>query len=521
MFRNSILMNVISVSHKFLAIALAVLFLFLPFHQRVQADAGDLDSEFGDGGRVITDFGSTSDRANAVAVQFDGKIVVVGDTTVGIGSFDFAMARYNSNGDLDESFGNGGKVTTDFFGSIDEATDVVIQPDGKIIVAGGASNNSTGVDFGLARYNSDGSLDLSFGNGGKVVADFFGRFDEALAMALQEDGKIIIAGFTVNNNQNEIFALARYNENGTLDNRFGDGGKVTTTFELNSRINDVVIQRDGKIVAAGHIANALGQGVFTIARYRSNGKLDSGFGTGGSLTTPFGPSDTANSLAIQPDGKIIAAGSVSTSVVDFGLARYNINGSPDNSFGNGGKVTTDFFGSTERIKEIIIQPDNKIIAFGDVFLPDTLSLEFGVARYNSDGSLDFGFGVEGKRNTSFGGAFDLAQGAALQPDGKIVVVGFTRTNRGDDDVAIARYESGIPIPNIATASTQGKKLFVEGENFDAGAKILINGQEQKTKSDATDPTKLVAKKGGKNIKSGDKLRVRNSNGILSPEFIFP
>src|SRR2546426_2863336 len=168
---------------------LSALLLILSFAHSVDAGPGDLDATFGIGGRVLTDFGG-GDRARAVALQADGKIVVAGSSSAGAVGADFALARYNPGGSLDPTFGSGGRVLTDF-GVDDEARAVALQADGKIVVAGGFG----GAFFALARYNPNGTLDTSFGSEGRVFTNFGGR-DGARALALQADGKIVAAGFT-------------------------------------------------------------------------------------------------------------------------------------------------------------------------------------------------------------------------------------------------------------------------------------------------------------------------------------
>ena len=226
---------------------------------------GDLDPTFGSGGKVTTDFGGGSDVAIGVALQPDGKIVAAGTTsTPGVGGFsDFALARYNSDGSLDATFGSGGKVTTDFGGG---AEAVALQPDGKIVAAGSASPGATIFsDFALARYNPDGSLDATFGSGGKVTTEFTGNFDQANAVALQPNGKIVAAG-TANTGTTLEFALVRYKKHGGLDPSFGSGGKVTTDFTGSNDVAcGVALQPDRKIVAVGHAGTANSD--FALARY--------------------------------------------------------------------------------------------------------------------------------------------------------------------------------------------------------------------------------------------------------------
>jgi uncharacterized delta-60 repeat protein len=267
-----------------------------------------------------------------MAIQPDGKIVVAGRTEnpfTGIDSF--AIARYNVDGSLDSSFGVMGRVTTDF-GGVDTANGISIQADGKIVVAGQGGPNS---DFALARYNADASLDMTFGTGGKVLTDF-GRLDAANDVAIQTDGKIVAAGVG-----GELFALARYNDDGSPDVSFGVNGKVTTEFfgENIESATALAIQTDGKIVAIGSAISDFDPS-FAIARYNKDGTLDSSFGAGGMVITDFGdPSDVgvlcpparkdcsediAEDVVIQPDGRIIVVGGAGPGTPPplFALARY-------------------------------------------------------------------------------------------------------------------------------------------------------------------------------------------------------
>jgi uncharacterized delta-60 repeat protein len=288
--------------------------------------AGDLDTTFDGDGKVTTDFGVNSGRAFSVAIQSDGKIVVAGGS-----NSDFALARYNSNGSLDTTFDGDGVVTTDF-GNSDTAFSVAIQSDGKIVVAGFSFNGRNG-DFALARYNSDGGVDYSFGSGGKVATDFSGDYDGAFSVAIQRDGKIVVAGGSDHNGSIRLhdFALARYDSNGILDPTFGSGGKVTTDFGGNDEgAKSVAIQSDGKIVVAGHSGNVGSNNYFALTRYESNGSLDTTFDGDGKVTTDFGSGfDRAYGVAIQSDGKIVVAGFSADSInEDFALARFNVSEAP-------------------------------------------------------------------------------------------------------------------------------------------------------------------------------------------------
>ncbi len=393
------------------------------------AAPGDLDPTFGTGGVVTTDFGSTSDGAQSVAIQADGKIVAAGRTGI-FALSDFALARYNTNGTLDTSFGTGGRVTTNLLGFDDSVAAVVIQPDGKIVVVGEVFGIGTD-DFGLARYNPNGTLDTSFGTGGGVFTDFASGDDFGFAVALQTDGKIIAAGTAFNGATND-FALARYNANGTLDTSFGTGGIVTTDFASGGdSALGVAIQPDGRIVAVG--LGGTGLLDFVLARYNANGTLDTSFGTGGLVTTDFSPGfGRAHAVAIQGDGKIVVAGA-SGGGITFTVGRYNSNGSIDTTFGTAGTgiVTTDFgFDLGESAEAVVLQADGKIVAAG-AGVNFFASNGFLLARYNPNGSLDTSFGIGGQVST---GPDGLASSVALQADGKIVAAGTDL-----DDFVLVRY----------------------------------------------------------------------------------
>jgi uncharacterized delta-60 repeat protein len=300
---------------------------------------GRIDSSFGHDGRLA---------GGEFALQKDGKLVVNERT-----SGHSVLARYTARGTLDRSFGHGGQVRTDLGGKL------IIQDDGKIVTA---STNIAGgkFDFRLARFNTDGTVDSSFGNRGKIVFGFGANSGALLAaVAIQPDGKIVAtgeAGFA-------DFAVARVTPEGALDPSFGDGGKVLTDFTRasncsgcpNSRdsANALAIQRDGKIVLVGS-SDARGDTDisdhsiydFALARYNDNGSLDSSFGRGGKVLTDFasGSSDIAEAVAVQRNGKLVVAGLrriIAGERYDFALARYTTTGSLDATFGRGGRVATD------------------------------------------------------------------------------------------------------------------------------------------------------------------------------------
>jgi uncharacterized delta-60 repeat protein len=273
-----------------------------------------------------------------------------------------AVARYNADGSLDSSFGNEGKMTTTF-GSppFDGLKEIAIQGDGKILLAGQADN-----DFGVMRLNADGTLDTGFGKSGTVKVDFSGGQDFVSGVVIQSDGKIVVAG-----GGGDGFAVARLNSNGVLDTTFGSNGKVTTDFGTPyDSGSDVALQADDKIVVAGIAASD-----FAVARYLSNGTLDTTFSGDGKVTTDFRDesSDAAHAIAVQPDGRIVVAGganvdfdSPNSSARTFAVARYLPDGRLDTAFGNGGKVTTDIAAyQHDEARAIAVQRrDGRIVVAG-------------------------------------------------------------------------------------------------------------------------------------------------------------
>jgi uncharacterized delta-60 repeat protein len=406
------------------AALVACVFLLAP---SAGAAGGDLDPTFGTAGLVTTDFESRDDFGVGAALQPDGKIVVAGNSAVfGPFNVDFALARYNPDGSLDSTFGSGGTVRNDFGTSIDAATDVVVLADGKVVAAGVSGGN-----FAVARYNPDGSLDATFGSGAPATADF-GAFDQANALILQADGKLVCVGFSA-----DQFALARFTGDGSLDTTFGTGGKVTTDFGSFDQGFDAAGTADGKIVATGRTGDN-----FALARYDANGALDASFGSGGKVTTDLGGSDLPSAVAIDALGRAVAAG---TSSGDFALARYNVDGSPDAGFGVAGIVKTDVSsGSQDNAFAVVVDPEGGITAAGGSS-SNPQSSDFALARYDSGGSLDISFGSGGKVTTAFRTPLSNALDLLAQPDGKIVAVGGTRdlAVSGSGDVALARY-LGMP-----------------------------------------------------------------------------
>jgi uncharacterized delta-60 repeat protein len=433
---------------RLLLVPVMVCAFVLSPHTRItlQAADGDLDPTFGVGGIVTTDFGTTFDVAEEVAVQPDGKIVVAGARFTSSG--DFAVARYNPDGSLDATFGLGGTVYTDLNGgSSDTGRAMALQPDGKIVLAGQSVTavSPSDEDFALVRYNSDGSLDTTFGTGGIVLTDFGAQFFEgAFSVAIDSAGRIVAAGGSFTFATQRDFAVARYNPDGSLDTTFDGDGRVTTPISLTNFdvAADVAIQADDRIVVVGFANSDV-----ALARYATNGALDTTFGGTGAITTNFGGLFAdATAVVIQPDGKVLAVGSTtSTTTTDFALVRYNADGSPDASFGTGGHVTTDFT-ATDVLTDVALQADGRIVVTGRTF--DSVNGDdFALARYEANGTVDPTFGVAGIVRTDIATSSDEARGIAIQADGKILVAGPTAFGPaiGSGDFAVVRYEGPPPV----------------------------------------------------------------------------
>ncbi|WP_329342860.1 calcium-binding protein [Streptomyces sp. NBC_00663] len=338
---------------------------------------GTPDAGFGGDGKVTTavnnmDPGLQWSEAQALALQADGKIVVVGSSWRGYENCCwFTVARYNTDGTLDTGFGGGdGRVFTDF-GAPDEARDVAVQPDGKIVAVG-----TGGGQVAVARYNADGTPDASFGGGdGQVSTDPAPESQEeggdGRALALQPDGKIVVGG-EVGTTRFD-FVLLRYTASGALDTSFSGDGIERTDFGDYESVEGLAVQPDGKIVAAGGSG-----GRFALARYNPGGTLDTGFDGDGKVLTAGG---SAADVKLQPgDGRIVIAGS-NGSGGDFAVLRYNTDGSQDGGFGTAGVTTADFGGS-DAAYGVALQPDGRIVAAGG----GGPNSDFALARFQGGGS---------------------------------------------------------------------------------------------------------------------------------------
>jgi uncharacterized delta-60 repeat protein len=404
-------------------------------HCQTSAITSGLDSTFGDGGRVSTPVGGFGE-GQALVIQPTGGIVTAGWRTVSPGgATDFALTRHDQAGNLDASFGNGGIATTDLGGAGDQANDAALLPDGGVIAVG--RTDASGIlnsDFGLVRYNPDGTPNRAFDADGIVTTNFFGKGDQANAVAVQADGKILVAGFATSaSGIDSDFALARYNPDGTLDTSFDSDGKVTT--DLGTQSDDALalaIQPDGRVVAAG----VAGEDI-ALARYMPDGKRDPTFGNGGTEITDLGFNDVATGVALTPDGKILIAGYTIGAKLnnDFLLARYDADGALDTTFGTGGTVKTDLGGGDDFAENLTVDAQGRIILVGRT--TSSTILDMALVRYNPDGRQDTSFDSDGILTADFHGRGEFGQDVALDSQGRIVAAGYT-ANGSDTEFALMR-----------------------------------------------------------------------------------
>lgn len=403
------------------------------------AQAGTFDSNFDADGLTSFEFVPGTNNCYGVTVAPDGKIIMAGY----IGSFAdpyFALARLNPDGSLDNTFSSDGKTTTDIFDK-SIAYEVALQSDGKILVAGRASMNSDNLDwFAVARYNTNGSLDNSFNSDG-VATIFFGESnDVAYSIAVQADEKIVVAGRSSASITGDDFALARFNTDGSLDNTFSFDGKVTTDFNSgNDMIYSIIIQPDGKILAAGFATNSTID--FALARYNADGSLDNTFSSDGKVTIDVSPSiDKVSQVMLLPDGKILLTGnSRNATNLDIAIVRLNADGSLDNTFSTDGIIIHNPTLDEEYVDAGALQVDGKILVSG--FSPHYTGRAY-VARFNSDGSFDDTFANNGILEAPLGyeGAFAAL---ALQSDYKIIAAGYNLN--GGTQFFAARILSGLNV----------------------------------------------------------------------------
>jgi uncharacterized delta-60 repeat protein len=393
-----------------------------------QLMSAGLDPTFGVGGKISSDVLPFEPRG--VAVQADGKMIAVGEL-----HNNFVVARVNADGTPDAAFGDGGGITTTDFGGnkADFANAVAIRPDGKIVVVGRFGNDagtvfSTDSEFAVAQYNPDGTLDKSFSKDGKTTIGFSGHDgDQAKALAIQPDGKVILVGSANSENifnHDSDFAVARLNRDGSPDMSFGVFGKFKFKFQfqdLKEELTAVHVASDGKFVVAGQDSRS-----WFFARFNANGGTDSTFGSSGMRTVDVAAAKL-NAVTVISGNRVVAVG---TSRTDFAVVRLDAKGKNDRTFGGGsGKVTTDLFdGSKDEAFAVSGVSRGKILVSG------VSGGNSAMVLYNADGSLDTTFGSGGKFATDLGGRDSIRETRVL-PDGKILAL----ARNGQGQVFTARF----------------------------------------------------------------------------------
>ena len=425
---------------------------------------GSRDETFGSNGQSVVDFGA-DETATSIAIQSDGKIVVAGYRFTAATRWDVFLARYTTNGSPDETFSTGGYVSTNLSGTSSEsAYGVAIQSDGKIVVTG--QSDATGNDDALvARYLTNGTLDNTFGTGGIVTLDVSGGSnDYANGVAIQSDGKIVVAGGTDATGNTDVL-LARYTTSGTLDTTFDTDGIVTSNVggTINDYASAVALQPDGKIVVAGTIQAATND--VLVNRYEANGTRDT------FTSRDIGGRDGASSISLQSDGKILIAGW--TDVLgndDVLVARLDSALDLDATFGTGGIVKTDIGGDDDSAYGIAVSPSGQVYVVADTV--SATSDDVGVVGYTSTGALDTDFDTDGKLVTDAGGHDEDASAIAMQSDGKMLVAGYVFDSVSKDDILLARYDSQGRLD--ATFGTNGVSIInINGASFDWANDVAV------------------------------------------------
>ena len=407
---------------------------------------GDLDSSFSADGFVTTDIVSDDDLARAMAIQPDGKIVVAGTTYESATHF-IVLTRYLTDGGVDASFGTDGVVITTVDAS--NANDVEVQPDGKILVAGTWLADTTGTGILLVRYNADGSPDASFGDAGIVMDDLSASHDGLASIAMQPDGKILVAG-TINDLPGSDFLVMRYHTDGTLDSSFSDDGiQITDIEEVDTGGGDIAWQPDGYIVVAG-CANTGSSIDYVLIRYGPNGTLDPTFGTNGIVITALTTGDDRPAdIVLQPDGKIVIGGRTGPTLGWMAVSRYNPDGTLDGTFSGGHVLVIVGIGSYASGAALL--PDGRIVAGGNS------SEGFLVVLFNTDGTLDSTFSTNGIQTTSLG--FSTTADMGIQSDGKILLAGTLYSATTLYDLAVLRYLFTLDVGLVAFTSPDPAPLI--------------------------------------------------------------
>jgi uncharacterized delta-60 repeat protein len=407
------------------------------------AAPGQLDTSFGTGGQSLVNLGG-NEYGRDVALRPDGRIVVAGNRTAGLDLDALVVQLLQPQGTLDTSYGGGSGWSRVDFGGSDIAYALALQPDGRVVVTGQRTlAGTTASDAVVARLTSPGGIfDASFGTGGRSILDYGGA-DTSFALALQPNGRIVVGGGTFVTPAGNATVARLIEPQGIFDPSYGAGfGWSLLDFGGQEATNGIALQPDGRIVtvASSTIANV--RDVVVARLTEPGGTFDPTFGGGtGQVRIDFGGFDIGEDVVLQPDGKIVVAGSGGPGDGDMAIARLNPGGTLDGTFGAGGRVFVDF-GGADDISGLALQPDGKLVAVGTTY--KAMSGNFAVARLQPNGLLDATFGTAGRTEVDLGGD-DSAWETTLRPDGRIVAVGESRKGLATSDVAVAQLQ-GDPAP---------------------------------------------------------------------------
>jgi len=446
--------------------------------ERSLLTAGALDTTFGGGaGFVKTDLGSTADSARTIAVEpWDSKAVLACDSSSSASGAVFTLVRYNTDGTLDTTFGQGGVVRTDFYGGGDAVNQVIFTASHQIIAVGRAYNGQgkgAGQQIGIARYNADGSLDTSFGSGGKVTVQastaYKSNSSNASAAVVDSSGRLIVAGSYVGQNPFKAFnyanVLLRLNANGSLDTSFGSGGILVGA--IASSTYDTWANLQLKPVGSGYQIDAYGvdHGKDSLAQFNSNGTRDTSFGTNGEVVLAGGGIGGGGGtilIAFEPDGGFVGVNHqgnqspISGLFCTFGLTRYDAAGNVvfDKTIDLSPLLPSGETWGETRIKGVAVDPSGRIVVAGDMLLKGTTPTtrwDSLLVRLDAAGNFDSTFGNGGLVSTDFGPYYDGFTCLAIQPDGSILAAGQIDDGNGavdqngndivQYDVLVARYSS--------------------------------------------------------------------------------
>lgn len=454
---------------------------------RYNAD-GTMDSGFGNNGKIISELAPYGTYGSKLLLLPDGKFLITslkfyqGDPDYYIG-----IERYTADGLVDTSFGTDGQAASSWGGGQNIPASMALLPDGRFVVAGTYIQNGNS-KLALAQFNANGTLDTSFSADGKVITNFgAGTYAFGYGVFTNPDGKIMATAYVTSQSARNL-GVVQYNANGIPDAGFDADGMVVTPVAADDdsgATNAIVRQADGKFIVVAQLTNTmLPASDFVIRRYNADGSADVGFGTNGRVATTFDTGlNEAQAAVVAPDGKIVVAGRSTPeggAHAEIALAQYNADGSPDDSFGSGGKVTEVFEKGNDELKVVLVQPDDKLIAVGTSAhrqSNNTLKKDIVLSKYNADGSPDTTFGNSGKVYAAFGEHYNIVVAAVLQPDGKILVsnsYGFV--GQTGYLYEVLRYDANGSLD--ATFGTGGKistDFAVTGIAFQADGKMVMSG----------------------------------------------